>query len=147
MCLILKVVCHEIFDLQFFHDSNPSGPLINRLKYFQIRFRFRRDIQILKKLRIVHPTVESDSAVCVYTVESDSTVCITLRSQAPRCASHPRVKWWTVLKKLRGVHLTAESSFAECIISQSASYREVWIHGVHHTEESDSTVCITPQSQ
>ena len=32
--LCLKGVCHEIFDLQFFHDSNPSGPLINRLKCF-----------------------------------------------------------------------------------------------------------------
>ena len=39
----LKGVCHEIFDLHFFHDSNPSRPLINRLKYFRIRFR--RDIQ------------------------------------------------------------------------------------------------------
>ena len=29
----------------FFHDSNPSGPLINRLKYFRIRFRFRRNIR------------------------------------------------------------------------------------------------------
>ena len=28
-----------------FHYSNPSEPLINRLKYFRIRFRFRRDIQ------------------------------------------------------------------------------------------------------
>ena len=41
----LKGVCHEIFDLHFFHYSNPSRPLINRLNYFQIRFRFRRDIR------------------------------------------------------------------------------------------------------
>ena len=41
----VKGVCHEIFDLQFFHDSNSSGPLINRLKYFRIKFRFHRDIQ------------------------------------------------------------------------------------------------------
>ena len=31
---ILKGVCHEIFDLHYFHDSNPSRLLINRLKYF-----------------------------------------------------------------------------------------------------------------
>ena len=32
---LLKGVCHKISDLQFFfHDSNPSGPLKNRLKYF-----------------------------------------------------------------------------------------------------------------
>ena len=29
----------------FVHDSNPSRPLINRLKYFRIRCRFRRDIR------------------------------------------------------------------------------------------------------
>ena len=40
----LKGVCHEIFHIYFFHDSNPSGPLINRVKYFRIRCRFRRDI-------------------------------------------------------------------------------------------------------
>ena len=41
----LKGVCHMIFDLHFFHDLNPSSPLINRLKYFRIRFRFFRDIR------------------------------------------------------------------------------------------------------
>ena len=30
--VILKGQCHEIFDHFFFHESNPSGPLINRLK-------------------------------------------------------------------------------------------------------------------
>ena len=65
----LKGVRHEIFDLHFFHDSNPSRPLINRLKYFRILFRFRRDIRILKKLRGVHPTAESDSAVCIILVK------------------------------------------------------------------------------
>ena len=43
--LKLKGVCHNIFDLHFLHDLNPSGPLINRLKYFLIQFRFRRDIR------------------------------------------------------------------------------------------------------
>ena len=38
--LPLKRVCHEIFDPYFFPDSNPSRPMINRLKYFRIRFRF-----------------------------------------------------------------------------------------------------------
>ena len=44
LIFLLKGVCHEILDLKFFYDSNPSEPLINRLKYFQIRFRFCRDI-------------------------------------------------------------------------------------------------------
>ena len=29
--IFLKGVCHDIFDLYFVHDSNPSGPLIDRL--------------------------------------------------------------------------------------------------------------------
>ena len=41
----LKGVCHEIFNLHFFHNSNLSGPLINRLKYFRVRYQFRRDIR------------------------------------------------------------------------------------------------------
>ena len=42
----LKGVCHEIFDLHFFHDSIQSRPLINRLKYFRIRAS-RRGVKIL----------------------------------------------------------------------------------------------------
>ena len=33
-------MCHEIFELYFFHDSNPSKHLINRLKYFEFGFDF-----------------------------------------------------------------------------------------------------------
>ena len=142
----------------FFHDSYPSGPLINRVKYFRIRFQFRPDIQIFKKLSGVHHTAESSSTVCIPpqsqaprcasyrrvklcgmhpTTESSSTVCIIPRSQAPRCASLNRVK-------LRGVHHTAESSSAVCIPPQSqaprcASYRGVKLLGVHHTAESNCT--------
>ena len=79
--LTLKGVCHEIFNLHFFHDSNPSGPRINRLKYFLILFQFRRDILIFKKLRGVWHTAESDSAVRN-----------TPWSQAPRSATHRGVK-------------------------------------------------------
>ena len=79
----------------FFHDLNPSGPLTNRLKYFQIRFQFHQDIQNFTKLHSVHHTLKSityqvsDSAVCIipqsrgyqapqlhHTVESSSAVCI-----------------------------------------------------------------------
>ena len=33
-------VSRDFWLLFFFHDSNPSGPLINRVKNFRIRFRF-----------------------------------------------------------------------------------------------------------
>ena len=115
----LKRVRHKIFDLHFFHDSNPSGPLINRLKYFRIQFRFRPDIQILKKLRGVHPTFLRCAAHCGiklcsvhHTAESsnhnflkNSVVCIPQQSQTSRCTSPQGVK-------LRGVHHTLESSSA-----------------------------------
>ena len=77
----------------YFHYSNPSGSLINMLKYFQILFRFHLDIRIFKKktpqctlycrvsLRGVH-----------HTVESDSVVCIIPRSQTLGCALHRLVK-------------------------------------------------------
>ena len=77
----------------FFHDSNPSGPLINRAKYFRIRFWFRQDIRIVKKLHGVHHTAELDSAVCILP-----------RSQTPWCASHRRVMKTKYLKKLCSVH-------------------------------------------
>ena len=32
----LKGVCHEIFDLHFFHDSNPSRPLNSILPRYSI---------------------------------------------------------------------------------------------------------------
>ena len=53
----VKGVCHEIFYLTIFHDSNPSGPLINRLKYFRNMLRFRRDIRFFKKLRGLYHTL------------------------------------------------------------------------------------------
>ena len=77
----------------------------------------------------------------------------TPQNQAPRWASHHRVKWPKFIKiavcitpssqaprfvsycgvKLHGVHPTTKSSFAVCT--------------VHHTAESSSAVCITLQSQ
>ena len=103
----------------FFHDSYPSRPLINRLKYFRIWFWFRWDIQIFKKRCGVHPT----------------------ESQTPRCASKGVVKCQKFLKNLCGVHHTEESSSAVCIIPQSqaplcASHRGVKLH----TEESESKI-------
>ena len=90
----LKGVCHEIFDLHFFHDWNPSRPLIYRLKYsiFEFGFDFAEIFEFIKKLHGVHPSAKSSSAVC-----------ITPRCQASRCASYHGVK-------LRCVHHTAESN-------------------------------------
>ena len=152
----LKGVCHEIFDLHFFHDLNPSRPLINRLKYFRIRFRFRQDIRIFKKIRGVkhprlhgvHHTTESSNQ----NFSKSSAVCIPPWSQALRCASHRGVKVTKFLKKLCGVHPTMESDSAVCFPLQSqtprcASHSGVKLRGVLPTTKSSSAVCITPRSQ
>ena len=115
----LKGVCHEMrwFDLYFFHDSNPSRPLMNRLKCFGIRFWFPRDIQIFKKLCSVHPTAVSSSKV-------------------PRCASHRGVKWSKVFLKLCGVHLSVVCIPLRSWALRCASYHRVWLRSMHHTAES-----------
>ena len=76
---------------------------ITKNGHFQISLTPRCDAhcgvkvtKFLKKLSSMHPTAESDSAVC-----------FPLRSQTPRCASHCGVK-------LRSVLPTAESSTPQC---------------------------------
>ena len=41
----LKAQCHKIFAIFLFHESKPSGPLINRLNWFCLQICFRRDIR------------------------------------------------------------------------------------------------------
>ena len=41
----------------FFHDSNPSRPLIKRLKYFRIRFRLKESQDTYPSRSIVHNLV------------------------------------------------------------------------------------------
>ena len=57
----LKGVCHEILDLNFFHDSNPSGPLKNRVFSNSVSISPRYSITKFEKF--------------------DSEVCMTPRSQ------------------------------------------------------------------
>ena len=47
--LLLKGVCHEIFDLHFFHDLNLPRPLMNRLKnpIFEFGFDFAEIFEFL----------------------------------------------------------------------------------------------------
>ena len=65
--VILKGVFHELFDLQCFHDSNPSGPLINRLKDYLIRILFCRYIRSLSSTNST-PWGASHSWVSIWVV-------------------------------------------------------------------------------
>ena len=40
-----KVAVSQDFCINFFHESNPSGPQINRLKWFCLKICFRGDIR------------------------------------------------------------------------------------------------------
>ena len=135
MKLILLVTywSKESFLLQKFFWKNEverhSKYEITNNGHFRISLTLRCASRHGVKLRSVHPTTESSSAVCFPpwsqghqvsqktlsvqpTPESDSAECFPPRSQALRCASHRRVK-------LRGVLHTAESSSAVCITPRS----------------------------
>ena len=111
--LLLKgSVSRDVLPL-FFHDSNPYGSMITRLKYFRIIFWFRQDIPIFKELHSVHHTVESSSAVC-----------IVPWSQAPRCASHRGVK----IKKKSGLGLLVKGQSGEIPLGVNSSIvkEKIW---------------------
>ena len=100
-------MCHKIFDLQFFHDSNPSGPLINRLKYFRILFRFRQDFRSQSCLRGVQHTKEIISAVC-YIPRKSSQRCATYRGRGDylRDVQHTAEVNCTPRNQNRNLHLS-----------------------------------------
>ena len=76
----LKGVCHELFYLHFLWFKSFRAPE-KRAEVLLHSFLFPQDIRIFKKLRGVHLTVESISAVC-----------ITPLSQSLQCASHRQVR-------------------------------------------------------
>ena len=93
----------------FFHDSNPSEPLINSLKYF--RFCFRRDIRSQSDLRRVHYTAEIKKNCNILYFKTIHSWYMCSPYKPPRCASH---RW----DDHRGVHHTAEMISAVCITPQ-----------------------------
>ena len=102
-------MCHEIFYLNFFHVSNPSGILINRVNYFRIWFRFWLDIfsQSSKyftplwishrrvNLCVVHNTVKSDYKLCFQPLSSSVVWCISWRqvNQITKKKLRSGMKW------------------------------------------------------
>ena len=88
--LNLKGQCHEIFWHFLFHESKPSGPLINRLKWFCLKVCFCREI---------HKNSTPRSVACAV---SDSAQANTVRSWTLRRANTARS--WTLRRlTLRGV--------------------------------------------
>ena len=111
-------MCHEIIDLNFFHDSNPFGPLINRLEYFRSKFRFHRDIQSQSCLR----------------------VCSTPRRLSPRWNAHH-----TIFSKFEALELTPNLHCRDCpqcvahhgrLTQWRDAHRRDCFRGVQHTVET-----------
>ena len=70
MCTSLSYLFQRECDARYAH----MGPVINRLNYFRIWFRFRRDIKMFKKLRCERPTLVTDSMLCIvhHTTDEDN---------------------------------------------------------------------------
>ena len=106
-CQLIGSVSRD-FRPPFFNDSNPFGPLINRLKYFRMRFRFRRDFRSQSQphagkvfylsLRCVeifdhkvnHMQVKFSICLCsvLHTAEIISALCCTPQRLSPWCVAH-----------------------------------------------------------
>ena len=83
----LKWQCHEIFCI-FFHESNPSGPLINSLKWFPWKICFREDIH--KK---------RDSTQCYTVLRRVGLRAVTLRRVGKlKC---PKIQNWLTLRRVK----------------------------------------------
>ena len=120
---------HKIFDLHFFHVSNPFGLLINRPKYFRIRFKFRLDIR------------------------SQS-----LKNSTLRCAWYSGAQILGLAIKKKFLHIfsfmidmfTVQCSLLKEFLlivplkaTRDSKRFRFWLLGVMHTAESDSVVWCT----
>ena len=123
-----------------FHDSNSSGPLINRLKYFLTRFQFRWDIRSQSYLHGVQYTPETISAVFAHRGVKGSK----FRKKSQRRASlrgddlcgvqHTVESRAPSSEKISTVCHTLWRSSLRC-----ATYREDHPCGVQHTAETNCT--------
>ena len=149
-----------------FHDSNPSGPLINMLKYFRIEFRLRRDIRS-QSSKISTPWCSSNCGVKILVLAnkifflqtySYMIELFTPKRISPECPFKgtqrlvkililtPRCAFW-----LYGVMHTAKLDFVVwstpwSLTQRCDAHHGVWLRGGKHTGESDSAVGCTQWS-
>ena len=136
-CQLIGSVSRD-FRPPFFNDSNPFGPLINRLKYFRMRFRFRRDFRSQSQphagkvfdlsLRCV---AHRWNHLCfvLHTAEIVSVVCCTSLRSYPRYIAHHG----DFFRNLMPLTSRCVAHLGDCLC------------GVLHTSEIVSVVCCTPR--
>ena len=132
------------FRPNFFINQSNEGLLTNRWKW--IRFWFR-GVRIVMKLRRVHETAESDSAMWLTNVESNSAVWLT------NVESNSAV-WLTNVESNSAVGLTNVESNSAVWLTNVESNSAVWLTNVESNSavgltnvESNFAVCLKPRSR
>ena len=111
----------------------------------------------LKKLCGVHPTVESDSVVCIIPQSITYQMSVLIRSFTNTislwCLKILICNWYCKSYIVQGIFFTSEvfwkteSKGVESTKTQKTDiFESVWLRGVHPTSELSSTVCTTPPS-
>ena len=116
-------------------------PICAPAKQAKAFYKNRWDIWIFKKLHSVHPTMGSDSGVCIMMWSHDSS-CASYRGVRLRCVQHT-----AGLDSVVCITPQRQDNKISQKTQQCASHCRVRLRGMHHTEESNSTVCIIPRSQ
>ena len=122
---------NKIFDLHFFHDMNPSRPLINKHKYFRIQFRYS-----------------------VTKFENfDSSVCMTPWSQNfkfSKSTFYTFILFSLMIDVFAPKRISPDCPFKSnwrlTNISILTLQCAIWLRGVMHTTELDSAVGCTPRT-
>ena len=145
-CLYVKgSVSRDFRPIFFFHESNPAGPLINRLKCFQLFFRFSRDIRSQSCLRGVQHTTKSPIFFCKSTFYTSN---LSFHGTC-RCVHHPKRFLLIVpLKATRDKQrfqfwLTTPENIWEKLTPRCDAHRGDWLSGVMHTMEIDLAMWCT----
>ena len=150
-CIIKGSVSRDFRPPVFSHDSNPSGPLINRLKYFRIQFQYRWDIKS-QRLKNLTPRCASHGGVKILVIASQKNffksflscnMCSPLKGFLPTVPLRPTrdsQKFWFWLRSV-------QFDSAVCSLTPRCdTHRGAWLRGGMHNEELNSAVWCTPWS-
>ena len=122
----------------FSHDLNPSWPLINRVNYFRIRFRIRRDIR--------SQSSKNSTLLCAWHC---GVKILVLANQKFFLHIFSFMKDVFTPKRdlliVPETHKKNDFDSAQCSL-QCVSHRRTWLCSRMHTAGLDSSVCCTPQS-
>ena len=125
----VKGVCHEIFDLHFFHDLTPFGPLIKQAKVFSNSVSVSPRYSITKWSPWCAAHRWEKNIFCILHIFSFMIDVFTPKRIPPDCPFKGDKRRFRF--HLRGV--------------QFVSHRRDHLSGTLHTAEIISSVCSTPR--